>query len=118
MAAISDILLILSAISVALYCGVLSRRLKRLTSADGDIAQSISRLSDQLENLTRSTKIATEVGELSATALRKETTEARAAARHLELLMASLHGLPKATSQPPKSSPFSARKTDELVVPQ
>lgn len=118
MAFISDILMVLGAATVAIYCAVLSRRLKRFTNLDGEIGVAISNLSQQIETLNLSVKRTQHEGRQSILKIRKETQNAHQAAHHLELLIASLQNLPKANAPRAKQSPFHARKTMEVALPK
>ena len=110
MAFISDIMIISGTLIVALYCGILSRRLKRLTGLDSEVGQVIRKLSDQIEALAVSVETASQAGKRSVANLRKETKNAEDAARHLELLIASLHGLPQSQKPESRRNPFYANK--------
>jgi hypothetical protein len=110
MAFISDILLSAGAFGVALYCMVLSRRLRRLTNLEGDIGKAIHTMSSQIDDLNLSLRKAQETGEQSVKRLNDGSQRAEAAARHLELLVASLHSLPQKTAPKQPNNPFFARR--------
>lgn len=109
MAAISDTLLATGAFCLTIYCLILSRRLNRFGNLEGEIGKVITGLSKQIDTLTLSIQTANETGKKSVKTLRDETQRAEAAARHLELLVASLHTLPK-KKEPPQENPFRSRK--------
>jgi hypothetical protein len=111
MAFISDLLLTAGAFGVAIYCMVLSKRLRQFANIKGEIGQTIERLSSQIEELDSSLKKTQEVGRDSVKYLSKERTRAENAARHLELLVASLHSLPTAEANVHAQNPFLVRRT-------
>lgn len=94
MALISDLLLLTAAIAAAVYCRILSKRLKRLSDTDTGLGGAITTLSMQTDELKQM------LASLSAESLRQtgtlqaKTIHAEKAARRLELLLASLHDAP------------------------
>lgn len=94
MALIADILLIAGALGAAFYCFVLSRRLTRLTNLEDGVGGAISGLSSQVTDMNRALDRAQAEARASAAALEDSTRRAEAAARKLELMIASLHDLP------------------------
>lgn len=103
MTVIADILMAAGAIGAALYCIVLGRRLRRFTDLETGMGGAIAVLSAQVDDLSRMlTRAQGKAGE-SATALAATSDRAEAAARRLELLLASMHDLPQAPS--PQSVP-------------
>lgn len=90
----ADLLLATAASGAAIYCLVLSRRLKALGSLEGGMGSAIAVLSRQVDDLTRSLKAAQDAAGRTAGSLDGQTERAEAAARRLELLVASLHDLP------------------------
>ena len=115
MAFISDTLLILGAFCLAIYCLILSRRLNRFGNLESEIGTVITGLSTQIDTLSKSIQKANESGEKSVKSLRAETIKAEAAARHLELLVASLHTLPKAKAAK-QENPFFVRQNIAKAV--
>jgi hypothetical protein len=115
MAFMSDTMLIASAFSLTIYCVILSRRLKRFGNLEGDIGRVITGLSAQIDALMLSIEVANETGKKSVTTIKTETRKAEAAARHLELLIASLHTLPENT-KPKMDNPFFARQQSRKIV--
>lgn len=91
---LSDLLLAAGAFGAALYCLVLSRRLKALTALDGGLGSAIAVLSAQVDDLGRALRAAQEAASGSGNRLAQATDRAEAAARRLELLVAALHDLP------------------------
>lgn len=102
MDAIADILMAAGAIGAALYCIVLGRRLRRFTDLETGVGGAVAVLSAQVDDLSRMLARAQGKAGESAAALAGASDRAEAAARRLELLLASLHDLPEA---PPASPP-------------
>ncbi|MGL5011210.1 MAG: hypothetical protein ACRC6I_15130 [Paracoccaceae bacterium] len=101
MALISDILLIAGAFGAGIYCYVLALRLKKFTTLETGMGGAIAVLSAQVDDMTRALEAARSsatgsVGSLDALAIRAE-----AAAKRLELLLATLHDLPDPEVQKP-----------------
>jgi len=96
---LSDILLAAAAIGAAIFCLVLSRRLRALTALDGGMGSAIAILSAQVDDLTRALKTAQATAKESAGTLDAQTRRAEAACRQIELLMAALHDLPAAPAR-------------------
>lgn len=99
----ADLLLAAAATGAALYCFVLSRRLQALGSLEGGMGSAIAVLSRQVDELTRSLKAAQESASRAAGTLDGQTDRAEAAARRLELLVASMHDLPASPAVRPPS---------------
>ncbi|KPQ06420.1 MAG: Senescence-associated protein [Rhodobacteraceae bacterium HLUCCA12] len=93
---LSDILVAAAAVGAAIFCLVLSRRLRALTTLDGGMGSAIAILSAQVDGLAKTLDAAQKSGQTSARALETNTRRAEAACRQLELLLASLHDLPTA----------------------
>lgn len=116
---IADVLLVAGAFGAALYCHVLSRRLKRLGTLEGGMGGAIAVLSAQVDDMTRALSDAQKAARLSATQLDQLTRRAEASAQKLELMIASLHDLPepaRPVQDPPPVAPSSAR-VDAPVPP-
>lgn len=109
MGLIADILLAAGAMAAAFYCYVLSRRLRRFADLDKGVGGAIAVLSVQVDDLTRTLKSAEAAAGRSADMLAHESARAEAAAKRLELLIASLHDLPEPTPNPRPISPFFTR---------
>ena len=58
MFAASDVLVLLASTTAAFYCLSLSRKLKRLSSLDGEIGQAIALLSKEVDTLSKATQAA------------------------------------------------------------
>lgn len=101
---LSDILLATAAVGAAVFCLILSRRLRALTTLDNGMGRAVAVLSAQVDDLSRALKAAQQTSRESAQTLDSQTRRAETACRQLELLMASLHDLPApptAQSAPP-----------------
>ncbi|MCB2115641.1 MAG: hypothetical protein KDE00_04905 [Rhodobacteraceae bacterium] len=99
---IADILLGAGAIGAAVYCLVLSRRLKAFNQLETGMGGAIAVLSAQVDDMTRALETARAAAGSSAATLREMTGRAEAAAAKLELTLATLHDLPEA---PPAAMP-------------
>ena len=88
---IADALLLLAAISAAIYCRILAIRLRALSNMDAGVGGAISTLSEQVDTLKTTLAAVSAGNEESAKRIIVLTTQADAAARRLELLLASLH---------------------------
>ena len=92
---ISDILLSTGAFAAAIYCYVLAGRLKKFTTLESGMGGAIAVLSAQVDDMTKALEKARSTASGSVTTLEGLTTRAEAAAARIELLLASLHGLPQ-----------------------
>lgn len=97
---LSDIILALAAFAVAIYCFVLSGRLKRFSTLENGMGSAIAVLSVQVDELTKAMEAARGAAIGSASRLEALNTRAEAAAARLELLLASLHDMPDGPSVP------------------
>jgi len=95
MSLIADMLLIAGACGAAFYCLVLSRRLSRLTSLEDGVGGAIAGLSEEVSGMNAAIDRAQREAETASQSLADSTARAEAAARRLELLLASLHDLPE-----------------------
>lgn len=100
---LSDLFLGSAAIGAAVYCYVLSRRLTELRSLDGGMGNAIAVLSSQVDELGRTLNAARDAAGQTGTRLDSQTARAEAAARRLELLVASMHDLPESPEDRPPS---------------
>jgi hypothetical protein len=91
---ISDILLVAGSFGAAIYCYVLSTRLKRFTTLESGMGGAIAVLSAQVDDMTVALDQARGAANGSAESLETLTARGEAVARKLELLVASLHDLP------------------------
>ncbi|WP_371416271.1 hypothetical protein [Rubellimicrobium sp. CFH 75288] len=92
---LSDTLLAAGALAAALYCLVLSRRLRRFTDLERGVGGAVAILSAQVDDLTRALGRADGAARDSAAALAQASDRAEAAGRRLELMLAALHDLPQ-----------------------
>ena len=112
MTLIADALLAGGALVSALYCLVLSRRLRKFTDLEGGVGGAVSLLASKADELDRTLRAAQATAKGSVNKLEDVSTRAEAAARHLELLVASLHSLPE-VKDPGASAvdnPFQAKR--------
>jgi hypothetical protein len=91
---IADILLMAGSFGAAVYCYVLSTRLKRFTTLESGMGGAIAVLSAQVDDMTIALDKARGAANGSAESLEALTARGEAVARKLELLVASLHDLP------------------------
>lgn len=107
---VADVLLVAGALGAALYCHVLSRRLRRFTDLEKGVGGAVAVMSVQVDDLTKALADAREGARLSAAQLEELNLRAEAAQGRLEVLLASLHDLPPSPSQSPTQrgaeSPF------------
>jgi len=92
---LSDLFIAAGAFGAAVYCLVLSRRLKTLTALDSGMGNAIAILSAQVDELNTALTDARAVAQSSSGRLQAQTERADSAARRLELLIAALHDLPE-----------------------
>ncbi|MGO4851674.1 hypothetical protein [Phaeovulum sp. W22_SRMD_FR3] len=104
---ISDILLGAGAIGAAIYCMVLSRRLKRFNQLESGMGGAIAVLSAQVDDMTKALVRAQTTAATSAEQLQALTRRAEQGAERLELMLASLHDLPE-PGQPQPQGPVGA----------
>lgn len=92
---ISDILLVAGSFGAAIYCYVLSTRLKKFTTLETGMGGAIAVLSAQVDDMTVALEKARGAANGSAESLEALTERGEVVARKLELLVASLHDLPE-----------------------
>ena len=97
---ISDILLSLGAFGAAIYCFVLSARLKKFTTLESGMGSAIAVLSAQVDDMTKALDRARSAATGSASSLEGLTSRAETVAARIELLLASMHDLPEPSRQP------------------
>lgn len=102
---IADILLVAGSFGAAVYCYVLSTRLKGFTTLETGMGGAIAVLSAQVDDMTVALEKARGAANGSAESLEALTARGEAVARKLELLVASLHDLPEPGSRPPEPVP-------------
>ncbi len=93
---IADIMLGAGALGAAIYCFVLSRRLKRFNQLENGMGGAIAVLSAQVDDMTRALNRAQTTAAGSAEQLTALTARAEQGAERLELMLAALHDLPDA----------------------
>jgi hypothetical protein len=98
---IADILLMAGSFGAAIYCYVLSTRLKKFTTLETGMGGAIAVLSAQVDDMTVALEKARHAANGSAEGLEALTARGEAVARKLELLVASLHDLPDPKAPPP-----------------
>ncbi|MCE8544526.1 hypothetical protein KBY25_01715 [Ruegeria pomeroyi] len=98
---IADILLVAGALGAGLYCFVLGRRLKRFNNLEKGVGGAVAVLSSQVDELNKTLASARDASDSSGAALSALSERAEAVAQRLELMMASLHDVPPASTVPP-----------------
>ena len=104
MTMIADILLVAGAVGAGLYCLVLARRLRRFTDLEKGVGGAVAVLSAQVDDLTRTLARAQNSATESVGSLANVNERAEAAAKRLELILASLHDLPEVAPLPRKAT--------------
>ncbi|WP_456388547.1 hypothetical protein [Profundibacter sp.] len=94
MTLIADILLVAGALGAALYCMILSRRLKRFNDLEKGVGGAVAVLSVQVDDMTKTLERARIAASESTSSLESLTGKSEDVARRLELLLASMHDLP------------------------
>lgn len=94
MTLIADILLAAGAFGAAIYCSILSARLKKFSALESGMGGAIAVLSAQVDDMTTALERAQTAANSSAARLEERTQRAESASSRLELLVASLHDLP------------------------
>jgi hypothetical protein len=111
---ISDMLLVAGSFGAAVYCYVLSTRLKKFTTLETGMGGAIAVLSAQVDDMTVALDKARAAANGSAESLEGLTARGEAVARKLELLVASLHDLPDPSAPPqPIRAPVAEEPDDE-----
>jgi hypothetical protein len=111
---ISDILLVAGSFGAAIYCYVLSTRLRRFTTLETGMGGAIAVLSAQVDDMTVALEKARGAANGSAESLEALTARGEAVARKLELLVASLHDLPDpAVRSPAPRAPVSEEPPED-----
>lgn len=108
---IADILLLSGAVGAGLYCYVLSSRLRRFTDLEKGVGGAVAVLSAQVDDLAKSLETAQNSAHSSVNSLSEVSDRAERAARHLELLVSSMHDLPSQAEKPQPANPFFARQS-------
>lgn len=116
---IADMLLVAGALGAALYCAVLSRRLRRFTDLEKGVGGAVAVLSAQVDDLTQTLTQAQVAAKDSVGRFEDVNKRAEAARERLELLLATLHDLPqpaKTAEQTPGEMPFFLRRGAQAEV--
>ena len=92
---LTDIMVGVGAIGAAIYCLILSKRLRRFNNLQNGMGGAVAVLSAQVDDMTKMLTNAQDAAGQSAIILTDLTERAESAARKLELMMASLHDLPE-----------------------
>jgi hypothetical protein len=110
---IADILLMAGCFGAAVYCYVLSTRLKRFSTLESGMGGAIAVLSAQVDDMTVALDQAQGTANGSADSLAALTARGEAVARRLELLVASLHDLPDPSAAAPRPASAEVPQDDE-----
>lgn len=94
MGLIADTLLAAGALGAALYCFILSNRLKRFNNLEQGVGGAVAVLSSKVDDLTKTLSSAQETAASSAETLLELTAKADESSKRMELRMASLHDIP------------------------
>jgi hypothetical protein len=97
---IADILMAAGSFGAAIYCYVLSGRLKKYMTLETGMGGAIAVLSAQVDDMTRALEQARTAAHGSADGLIAVTNRAEAVAGRLQLLVASMHDLPDPATAP------------------
>lgn len=92
---IADILMAAGSFGAAIYCYILSGRLKKFTTLESGMGSAIAVLSAQVDDMTKALSSAQSAASDSADGLQALTARAEAVSGRLELLVAALHDLPE-----------------------
>ena len=90
MALISDVFVFGAAAAAALYCFILSRRIKKLNDLDKGLGGAIASFSANVEQLEQALKTARTATDVSLSELSEICHKSEVSARRLELLLATL----------------------------
>lgn len=112
MAFIADILLVAGALGAGLYCHVLSRRLRRFTDLEKGVGGAVAVLSVQVDDLEKVLKNAQSTATSAVNILEDVNFRAESSARRLELLIASMHDIPKEEVTARPDNPFFVRRPE------
>jgi hypothetical protein len=112
---IADILLVAGSFGAAVYCYVLSDRLKRFTTLESGMGGAIAVLSAQVDDMTVALEKARGAANGSAESLEGLTVRGEAVAKRLELLVAALHDLPVPDAKPSAATPENPPDADRRL---
>ncbi|MGB5560357.1 MAG: hypothetical protein WBN04_20375 [Paracoccaceae bacterium] len=117
METVADIFLISASLAAAIYCIVLSRRLKRFTDLENGVGGAIAVLSAQVDDMTKTLERAQSSATGSADSLGQLSSRAEEVAGRLELLVASMHDLPEPGRSAPAQPELMATPEPEETTP-
>ena len=117
MGLISDILLAAGAFGAAIYCFVLSRRLKRFSDLEKGVGGAVAVLSSRVDDLTKTLSAAQKTAAQSAESLMDLTVKAEESSRRIELQIASLHDLPTPPDPAAKTEPNASPEPTQQPLP-
>ncbi len=112
MALIADMLMAAGAFGAAIYCFVLSGRLKRFAALESGMGGAIAVLSAQVDDMTKALEAARGAAIGSASNLDGLTRRAESVASRLELMVASMHDLPG-----PGATSGASQRAAQVVAP-
>jgi len=118
MTVIAAILLVAGALGAALYCLVLSRRLRRFTDLEKGVGGAVAVLAVQVDDLTDILTKAQSTAKTSVAQLDAVSARAENAHKRLELSIAAMHDLPQKAQPRVAQSPFFVRRQTEEAVKQ
>ncbi len=116
MTMIADVLLAAGALGAALYCFVLSRRLRRFTDLEKGVGGAVAVLSVQVDDLTEILNRAQTTAKASVEQLDAVSARAEVAHKKLELSIASMHDVPEKAQPSVGQSPFFVRRSADSGV--
>lgn len=111
---IADILLVAGALGAGFYCFILARRLTKFTDLENGVGGAVAVLSAQVDDLGKTLNLAQKSAGDSSKSLGELSERAEDVARRLELLVASMHDLPKSSANPIQThapAPLLVKKT-------
>lgn len=111
---IADILMAAGSFGAAIYCYVLSGRLKKFTTLESGMGGAIAVLSAQVDDMTKALERARGAATGSASSLDELTVRAEIASSRLELLMASMHDLPETSGRSGQDSAGLMARSEEI----
>lgn len=113
----ADILLGIGALSAAVYCFILSRKLSKLKGLDQDLGSAIAILSKQVDEMTQVLTKAKDSASQSTSDLEEKTNAAGEIADRLELMIAALHDLPDPeTASEPEGDPAEEESDKNITM--
>jgi hypothetical protein len=118
MALIADLLMAAGTFGAAIYCYVLSGRLKKFAALESGMGGAIAVLSVQVDDMTSALAAAGMAATGSASNLESLTRRAESVAAKLELLVASMHDLPEEPARRglPADAAASGQRTRPRIV--